>query len=79
VKPIERTRTDIAALRDAIGRALVRHSLAEAQHIQLELADGTVTLFGAVDSQHEHDVIIEAVSGMDGVDRVIDKLHLEAY
>lgn len=69
--------TDVDEIRRSIAEALKTHALAEAVHLEVELVDGEATVRGAVDSRHEHDVVVAAVRRTAGVTCVVDKLHIE--
>jgi osmotically-inducible protein OsmY len=60
-----------------ITAALTRHAEREAQHIDVEVVEGAVTLSGRVDSLAEHDAAIGAAFGTRGVTSVIDKLDVK--
>jgi osmotically-inducible protein OsmY len=60
-----------------ITAALTRHAEREAQHIDIDVEDGTVTLSGSVDSLAEHDAAIGAAFGTRGVTSVVDKLEVK--
>ena len=66
--------TDIAR---QIAAALTRHAEREAQHIDIAVHDGTVTLTGSVDSLAEHDAAVGAAFGTRGVTSVVDKLEVK--
>lgn len=60
-----------------ITAALTRHAEREAQHIDVDVQEGTVTLSGWVDSLAEHDAAIGAAFGTRGVTSVVDKLEVK--
>ena len=59
---------------DAIDRALARAASIEAQAVEVEAADGTVTLRGTVHSWNEHDEVVDAAWSAPGVTAVDDRL-----
>jgi osmotically-inducible protein OsmY len=62
----------------AIDEALVRHAAHAAKHIQISVADGKVTLSGAVPSWAERNTVEGAVRGTPGVRRVDNRLHIHS-
>jgi len=73
VKRDEVTKSD---LRAAVRGALERRAERDANHIELEIDEGRVTLSGTVRSWTERQTVIGAVRDTRGVDVVIDKLHV---
>ena len=57
-----------------ISAALIRHARREANHIQVGVDGGVVTLAGNVHSLAEHDAALGAAWSTRGVGRVVDKL-----
>lgn len=66
-------------VKKAIENALDRQAEREAERIRVEVADGNVTLFGAVRSWSERQAVIGAAKIAPGVRTVDDKLRLEPY
>jgi hyperosmotically inducible protein len=64
----------ISDVRQRIKEALQRHADIEASNIDVEVADGTVTLSGTVGSLVEMDRVEEAVWAALGVSKVVDNL-----
>jgi osmotically-inducible protein OsmY len=64
----------IGEVDDAIARALRRNALVDAEQIEIDTGDGTVTLRGCVGSWAEHDAAIDAAWSAPGVNRVNDRL-----
>ena len=64
----------ISDVRQRIKEALQRHGDIEASNIDVEVADGTVTLSGTVGSLVEMDRVEEAVWAALGVSKVVDNL-----
>ena len=60
----------------AIAAALQRQAQREAQHVQVEVHDGSVTLTGNVHSWSERRAIVGTVRGTPGVDVIIDDLRI---
>ncbi len=60
----------------AIAAALTRQAQREAQHVQVEVHDGSVTLTGSVHSWSERRAIVGTVRGTPGVDMIIDDLQI---
>jgi osmotically-inducible protein OsmY len=63
-------------VRKAIQEALERHAVREANHIQVSVDDGKVTLQGPIDSWAEHNAVLGAVRATRGVRMVEDKLYI---
>ena len=63
-------------LRGAIHDALDRHADRDAQHVQLDIEGGRVTLHGHVHSWREREAIVGAVTGTRGVETVVDRLRV---
>lgn len=61
-------------LRNAVQQAIQRHALREADRIVIDVANGVVTLRGAVDSWPERRAIVGGVRGAPGVIEVVDEL-----
>jgi osmotically-inducible protein OsmY len=62
-------------VRRVIAEALQRHAAREAQHIEVRVFDGQVTLEGPVDSWLVRQAVVGAVGAMPGVRAVSDRLH----
>jgi osmotically-inducible protein OsmY len=62
---------------DAIRQALERHAHRDAERIELEVKDGTVTMTGKVHSWAERTAAIGAAWGTRGVEAVVDRLRIE--
>lgn len=71
-------RTDVAPdkLRDAIHHALERHADRDAEHVQIDVEGGRVTLHGNVHSWREREAVVGAVTGTAGVETVVDRLRI---
>ncbi|WP_277183273.1 BON domain-containing protein [Caballeronia sp. BR00000012568055] len=71
-----RVQNDLASadVGEAISRALQRHAIREAQHIDVKVEDGTVTLSGTVESMAERNAARGAAWGTRGVNAVVDNL-----
>lgn len=65
-----------AEVRSAINDALKRHAQREAQHIELEVHDGTVTLKGKVGSWAEREAAVGAAGSTPGVRFVDDHIRV---
>jgi osmotically-inducible protein OsmY len=65
-----------ANITQQIGAALQRHAALEANHIQVSVQGGTVTLSGRVDSASERKAAKGAAWSAPGVTEVIDHLQL---
>lgn len=63
-------------VRASILKALERHALHEMRHLQLDIVDGCVTVTGEIHSAAERRAIIGAITGITGVEDVIDQLHV---
>ena len=63
-------------VRRAIEAALKRHVMRAAQHVCIEVADGRVTLSGAVPSWVERKAVVGAVMGTPGVRGIEDRLNI---
>lgn len=63
-------------LQAAVTAALQRQAQREAQHVQIEVRDGSVTVTGTVHSWAERRAILGTVRGTSGVDVIIDELHV---
>jgi DNA-directed RNA polymerase beta subunit len=61
-----------------IAAAFTRHAQREANHIEIDVEGGVITLTGEVDSLAEHDAAIGTAYAAKGVTRVIDRLHIGA-
>ena len=70
VKPV----VSISNVRDRIKEALERHADTEASRIDVDVADGTVTLSGTVESLAEMDRVEDAAWAAPGVSKVVDNL-----
>jgi len=68
---------DVAAAHKAVERALERHAEREAGHINLQAADGAVTVKGTVQTWSERDAVVGAIRGTRGVHRVVNELVLQ--
>lgn len=69
-----------AAVGDGIEKAFRRSAQIDADNVQIEAVDGTVTLAGTVASWAEHDAALEAAWAAPGVDDVKDELDIsDAY
>ena len=75
VKPTEELNLDRA--RHAVEKSLERQAEREAGRIQLQAADGTVTVTGVVHSLHEKETVLGAVRGTRGVRDVADNVRIE--
>ncbi len=64
------------ALRDSIRDALDRHTDHEMGKLQIDIAGGHVTLRGNVQSWHEREAVVGAVTGTRGVKNVVDRLRI---
>lgn len=64
------------ALRASIRDALDRHAERELGKLQIDIEGGRVTLHGNVQSWHEHDAVVGAVTGTRGVKSVVDRLRI---
>lgn len=71
-------RTDPKALREDIAAAFARHAKREAQHIEVDVDGGVVTLKGQVDSLAERDAAVGTAFAARGVTRVVDQLEVIA-
>jgi len=71
-------RVNPVALRTDLAAALTRHAQREANHIEIKVDGGVVTLSGSVDSLQEHDAVIGTTSAARGVTRVVDYLQIGA-
>jgi len=65
---------DLDTARTAVARALERHAEREAARIDLQGTDGTVQVFGTVQSIFEKEAVLGAVRGTRGVRDVTDHL-----
>ena len=65
---------DLDTARSAVARALERHAEREAARIDLQGTDGTVQVFGTVQSIFEKEAVLGAVRGTRGVRDVADHL-----
>ena len=63
-------------VRASILDALERHALHEMRQLQLDITDGCVTVTGAIHCASERRAIIGAITGIPGVETVIDQLHI---
>jgi len=63
-------------LRKAIKATLVRHSLEEAEHIQVAMEDGAVRLTGEVPTWGERFVVVTAAGFAPGVRQIVDDLKI---
>ena len=70
---------DAKAVRETIEGALERRAEREANHIDVHVEDGTVTLSGRVHTWPERHAIVEAVSHTPGVRAVADEIHVDPY
>jgi osmotically-inducible protein OsmY len=59
-----------------ITAALTRHAQREAGHIDVQVEGSVVTLSGRVDSMAEHDAVVGAAFGTQGVSTVVDQLRV---
>lgn len=66
-----------AELRRAIRQALERHAAREAQHVEMRIYDGRVTLEGTVHSWSERRAIVGAAGATPGVRSVHDLLQID--
>ena len=65
------------AIADRVRAALFANPMTDAYEIKAEVADGTVRLIGAVDTNYERAMAADVASSIDGVKRVDNKLELE--
>lgn len=63
-------------LKQDITAAFARHAQREANHIEIDVEGGVITLTGEVDSLAEHDAAIGTAYAAKGVTRVIDRLQV---
>lgn len=70
---------DAADIRQAIETALERRAEREARRIQIDVADGKVTLTGWVRTWLEKQSILGAVGHAPGVQEVVDSLQIDPY
>jgi len=64
-------------LHSAISSALQRQAAREAEHVQVDVHDGSVTLTGTIHSWSERRAIIGTIRGTPGVDVIIDELRID--
>ncbi|MGE5277525.1 MAG: BON domain-containing protein [Acidobacteriota bacterium] len=76
VKPV---RADSSALRRKIEEALERRAAREANHISVDVEDGSVTLTGRVHSWQERDSVVGAIAHAAGVQSVRDRLRVDPW
>ena len=58
----------------AIRKAFLRNARLDAEHLQVAVAEGTITLSGRVHSREEHDTAVAAAWAAPGVREVDDRL-----
>ncbi len=63
-------------LRMSIREALDRHTDREMGKLQIDIESGRVTLHGNVQSWHEREAVVGAVTGTRGVKNVVDRLRI---
>lgn len=63
-------------VRDAIRGALERHAGREAEHLQVDVEGGRVTLHGNVHSWREREAVLGAATGTRGVSSVVDRMRV---
>ena len=68
----------VVDIRRVVEQALERHVAREVERIQIDVADGIVTLSGAVESGQERETVVGAVRGTRGVHAVADHLRVES-
>jgi osmotically-inducible protein OsmY len=76
---VQLTKADPGEIRKKIENALERRAEREAERIQVEVDDGSVTLTGRVRSWLEKEAVTGAVSHAVGVRSVNDRLRVEPY
>jgi len=76
VRPV---RADSSALRRKIEEALERRAEREADHISVDVEDGSVTLTGRVHSWQERDSVVGAIAHAAGVQSVRDRLRVDPW
>jgi osmotically-inducible protein OsmY len=67
-------RPDAADVRQAIQKAFRRNATLDADHLKIEITDGTVSLVGTVRSWSEHDAALAAAWAAPGVSHVHDNV-----
>lgn len=65
-----------AELRTAIQAALARHAERDAQRLQIDVEGGRITLHGNVHSWREREAVVGAVTGIRGVENVVDRMRI---
>ncbi len=73
---VRRSRVTPNELRAAIRDALERHADRDADKLRIDVEGGRVTLQGNVHSRGEREAVIGAVTGIRGVENVVDQMHI---
>lgn len=73
---VNRVEVTPGILRSAIQDALERHADRDAAKIQIDVQGGHVTLYGDVQSWKERQAVLGAVSGIRGVEDVLDRMRI---
>lgn len=63
-------------LRTAIQAALERHAERDADRLQIDVEGGRITLHGDVHSWREREAVVGAVTGIRGVENVVDRMRI---
>jgi osmotically-inducible protein OsmY len=70
--------TSDKAISQKISQQLATRGMRSPCHIAVQIARGSVTLTGDIEYEHQRNAAVQAARRVDGVQRVVDQLHVKA-